>query len=277
MTITVHNITIDGSRVPEGAPRWDPARYEHAVRRNLIYVFNSPVGHAIIPQIRRQLTIIPDATFAPDRAYSTPADPRAAAVRGATRYQCSAPLGGDASQVGAPMPHAARGTGVGSDVTIEYTPGDCTHDPSDRYAGFIRMMPPRHLDAPGAFSDEVLCHELAHAIRSMRGVQDCSAVGHRYGTFDEFCAVEVANVYASCRHRWVRGAYVGGARPERVALLDPFGTPNARQRTEAEWIERMRRQQPDFCHALGRIPRERASYNPFRRDRLPYVRYHNVW
>ena len=43
MTITARNITIDGSRTPTGAPRWDPDRYERVVRRLLIHVFNSPV------------------------------------------------------------------------------------------------------------------------------------------------------------------------------------------------------------------------------------------
>lgn len=44
VTITVHTITIDGSVGPAGVAQWDPDRYERAVRRNLVYIFRTPVG-----------------------------------------------------------------------------------------------------------------------------------------------------------------------------------------------------------------------------------------
>jgi hypothetical protein len=271
LTIQVHNITIDGSSAPEGAPRWDPAQYERVVRRNLIHVFNSPVGHCIIPQITRQLRIIPHPTFAPDGADAFPDDWAAARLRGATVFQCGMPAEPGQPAMGEPLPDAAPGTGVGSASTIRFTPADW-YDPSRRYGGFISLLPSRREGAPGTYSDEVLCHELVHSIRQMRGVMQCVGRGDIYATHEEFCAVEVANVYASCRGRPIAGDYWHST--VREGLVSPFGEQTARQRDEDRWIERMRTEQPGFVYALSRISRESASYNPFR-PRSPYVRYVN--
>ena len=271
MTITVHTITIDGSVGPAGVAQWDPDRYERAVRRNLVYIFRTPVGRVLIPQLlRRPLTIVPHPPLALDGAHARPRDAAAAQLRGATVYQCSPPTVAGRPAMGQPVPNQPRSTGVGSAVQLRYTPADW-HDPSPSVYGVFTMMPTRRRAAPGALSDEVLVHELTHAIRCMRGVAQCMGVGYDYATFEEFCAVQVANVYASCRRRPVRHSYVH--RDQRVALLDPFGTPTAQQRDEEAWIDRMRREQPGFCHALGNLSRGDAPYNPFRRPRSRDVRY----
>lgn len=125
---------------------------------------------------------------------------------------------------------------------------------------------------PARTPTKVLCHELVHSIRQMRGVMQCVGRGDIYATHEEFCAVEVANVYASCRGRPIAGDYWHST--VREGLVSPFGEQTARQRDEDRWIERMRTEQPGFVYALSRISRESASYNPFR-PRSPYVRYVN--
>lgn len=273
MTISVHNITIDGTippwNLPPGGSPWDAAAYEEDVRRNLIYVFTTPVGGAIIPQITRELRIVPFPWWhgylgSERRADATPDSWNASLLRGATAYQCS---GGE--EPGTASPDLPTGTGVGSSSRIRYTPTDW-YDPSRRMSGFVRVLPSPALGTPGTHSDEVLCHELAHAIRHMRGVSQCIPAGHGYTTFEEFCATQVANVYASCRVRPPRASYQEDW--SREMMPDPFGIPTTAQRDERRWIERMRDQQPGFCYALSLIPASIALYNPFR-EPPPNIRY----
>jgi hypothetical protein len=60
---------------------------------------------------------------------------------------------------------------------------------------------------PGSASDEVLCHELVHALYQLRGLQRCRAATGPSQGFDieeDILAVAIANVYSSETGRKLR-------------------------------------------------------------------------
>ena len=88
----------------------------------------------------------------------------------------------------------ARGSGVGSGSTIFFTPG----------VGFSHEFTFIPTYGPGVQADEVLFHELVHALRSGHGMLDCGAARDRYDTVDDFVAILFTNIYSSERNRPLR-------------------------------------------------------------------------
>jgi hypothetical protein len=137
-----------------------------------------------------------------------------------------------------------RGTGLGSDVTIFYTPimwatsaSSCTAD-----------VP----CGPGSARDEVLLHEIFHGLRIMLGLQLCVKMGDHYTTEEEFYAILVTNIYSSELDRELRGNH-----EEFTKLSKPGGFPGQyRQR-----IAVLKSQQPDLAAALSKI-KPKNGFNP---------------
>ena len=88
----------------------------------------------------------------------------------------------------------ARGSGEGSGSTIFFTPG----------VGFTHEFAFIPTYGPGVQADEVLLHELVHAIRSGHGMLDCGAARDSYDTVDDFVAILFTNIYSSERNRPLR-------------------------------------------------------------------------
>jgi hypothetical protein len=81
------------------------------------------------------------------------------------------------------------GEGGGSGSTISFTP-----DVTDRIHG------------PGHEPDEILLHELVHALRALLGQKRCEAVGDRFDNIEEFGAILITNIYRSeCGRSGLRG------------------------------------------------------------------------
>ena len=72
------------------------------------------------------------------------------------------------------------GTGHGATSTIHFSPD---------------MWPGTDKDHPGYLPDEVLCHEMVHSSRIMRGVADSKPVNAAYDDQEEYIAIVVANMY----------------------------------------------------------------------------------
>ena len=53
----------------------------------------------------------------------------------------------------------------------------------------------------GARQDEILFHEMAHSIRQMAGVMNCSDAPPGFDTKDEYWSVMTSNIYASAGNR----------------------------------------------------------------------------
>ncbi|MEL0585129.1 MAG: hypothetical protein AAES65_09675 [Candidatus Thiodiazotropha sp. (ex. Lucinoma kazani)] len=119
-------------------------------------------------------------------------------------------------------------------------------------------------DVPQGTADEVLLHELAHALRQINGVVRWArdTTGARvplrmasFGSVDEFFAAMVASVHSSELRRPVLGNHgVWELRNPDVLLQRPYST-----RLRDFW-ERM----PVIAAEIGAIPANVAAFNPFR-------------
>jgi hypothetical protein len=151
-----------------------------------------------------------------------------------------------------------RGTGAGADAIIEFTT-----------PGLMRVLiddlaVKKKWSAGGdrhslAFADEILVHELVHAIRITAGFSVDRRVPRqpRYGTMEEFFAIVVANVYRSeCGRGGVRNANHGEWETMQISgeyfLKWHFNRAHLRQ---------FRRDHPNLAAELHEID---TYFNPFR-------------
>lgn len=241
------NIRVDASLTLDGeATNWDPAtfpRYEEAVRRVLNFAFSTHTGRAVRDAITRPLTICPwphETTCNADARARVDQD---AARRGHRMFWCGDVPSTPIVETGADR--GGTGTGAGTNAFVRFTPrmfgggGACTVQASQ----------------PGGRADEVLLHELVHAIRAIHATRDCSGLSAGYETFDEFAAVLITNMHASELHRPLRRNHQGFTHviaPERY-----YNNPQ-----HSAWTYRLCRQMPALTRRLSRIPYDVCRFNP---------------
>ena len=86
------------------------------------------------------------------------------------------------------------GSGSGSNVCVYFTSQDHL----------------KELTSPGGRPDEVLLHELVHALRMAQGRSLCLFMPDNYDTIEEFYAILIANIYRSeCGYRTLRASHFG--------------------------------------------------------------------
>lgn len=145
----------------------------------------------------------------------------------------------------------------GSTVPGRTSAGTNTHV---RFSADRSAMPP---SAPQGSADEVLVHELGHALRQISGAEQYERVGGglallrmaSYGNTEEFFAAMVASVHSSELGR------APLANHGRMALRDPGLLQRPPFSTR---LRQARARMPGFCAQLAAIPPEMAAFNPFR-------------
>ncbi len=139
-----------------------------------------------------------------------------------------------------------RGTGRGSDAIIEFDPDDSSRDCDHT--------------RPVADYDDILMHELVHALRDAQGlVNYIPTADHGYGNAEEYLAVVVTNVYASAK---------GGDR----FRADHTGHHLLRRslRTSAGFLHDihnfrlLRKYRRDWLDTFAQLARVKTDFNPFR-------------
>jgi hypothetical protein len=120
--------------------------------------------------------------------------------------------------------------------------------------------------APGVLKDEILLHEMVHALRRMRNTVD----NHkpldqpRYDTVEEFMAIVVSNVYRSEMNRpGLRADHHGftalpPAQENAQAFLD---APGKGADSNKSRMQEFKKDNPDFFNDLKKSP---AKFNPFK-------------
>jgi len=122
----------------------------------------------------------------------------------------------------------------------------------------------------GAADDEILMHEMVHAVRQLRGLMHCAPMYGDYDTQEEFFALVVANIYIACKT----------PAPGDTSLLRSnhhgFGpiTGSAAgwldsHRRNRVYLGQMRREMSDFWGNLSRIPVGQCWFNPVRQVEFP--------
>lgn len=150
------------------------------------------------------------------------------------------------------VPDALRiGTGRGAETVVEFHP-----------AGFLEAARRRSAKSAGQTPDVVLLHELTHAMRGARGLQNNRSM---YGdlsmsNYEEFCALLVENVYRSERKQKLRLSH--GSRPATDAQADSDFEFYKRYAPD---IDHWHDVQGDFFRAMAGVP---STFNPFRAAQL---------
>jgi hypothetical protein len=250
-----------------GGP-WD---YNQQVFAVFTSIAMNPAGMQIVALIRAAK---PDLTFVPydDRdcdARTHPENPADAAPKGvSSKWPAKMDNGeyqGARWFAGHPDDPATRkvderetavrgtGTGVGSAVTLKYTPsiyGQSWCYPEGTY---------------GSKSDEVLFHEMVHALRYMQGKYNQIPTGdpfHGYKDEEEFLAITATNVYMSAKgvdNDGLRGGHDG-----HYALQPPLNTSAGflADPTNRKLMNIYRLLWADAFFGLAGV--SQAQFNPFR-------------
>jgi Effector protein len=216
-------------------------------------------GNALFDELRvtgKRLRILPNWRWLEGRnAYATPdafilAEPGGSDLRTSQAATAKgAPMPGDG---GGPIRDAAGnlvlGTGGGSNSLIWYTPGMF----SDK----------RRPSGPGYQPDEVLFHELVHASRQMRGVQDHMPVNKGYDNLEEYHAEVLTNIYLSDKGQTVFSGNHGGSVILKGADADNFlhNSQNVDVRPTM-LIQNLKDYQLSYYQALVKLPDWRPKYN----------------
>lgn len=240
-----HNITIDG----RGVSPFDyanPELYEVNVAFTLGLLPLTWTGSAVLYTIchgcrRRALHIRPFNDRNQENAFSQADDARHSTLRGAYEGQDK-------------QHHPVYGLGGGSNATLHYSP-------TTWYRYHYRH---RGHDA-GATADDVLLHEMTHAMRQMSGLMDKTPLGHNYDNEEEFYAILVANIYAS---EWGRNNdlrlshhshdHLGHDQDASAKFLPKRDMHDYRYRLIRKLVD----EEPQLCHRIAMAP---AKFNPIRR------------
>jgi hypothetical protein len=227
---------------------WSLPHYQDAVVAQLQALWNTRTGRIILDAITRRLLIVPwqdpshdDAAARPvsEQGFlgfvptTLPRDRRNAAMYGEW-------VDPNRSEVGV-------GTGRGSAVVIEYTPGM-----------WAPGSPIATQFATPTRAQQVLLHELVHAIRMMRGLLDRRTAQNRlagYDDRDEFHAILITNIHC-CQmgiHPLRRNHH--GYQP----LLNPAAFYH--QPHNKLMVMDLCREMPDITRALASIV---CTFNPIR-------------
>ena len=99
---------------------------------------------------------------------------------------------------------AGRQHGTGKGLPVSWKPSKRSIDPSDLGRGdgtdavinfSPEIWPGANKNKPGNNPDEVLYHEMVHASRILRGVQDRKPINGAYDDKDEYIAIVITNIY----------------------------------------------------------------------------------
>jgi hypothetical protein len=173
-----------------------------------------------------------------------------------------------------PILQAVNGASLrGNKVTIKPTgPGDekLAGFPDSSNAGWdgfgnLTFIPQDHDNPDRSLSfdlaDEVLLHELVHAMRTFRGVTDLKTLpankNQDYDNIDEFCAVVITNIYRSENRR---PRLLKDHHAPSVELPQPYNDP---RQFASLWRDPLRVIQRQLGSVFASIATVRCPFNPF--------------
>ncbi len=142
------------------------------------------------------------------------------------------------------------GTGSGASSTIRFTPGTWTRGDKLQQREFST-------DAPGARPEEVLVHELVHAMRHTVGEWDRTSLHDGFDRVDEFQAIMVCNIFCSERTRPLRRNHSSHEAMQREFAADPFRFYAWYNRHISKFVS----DHPTLSSQLNRV---RCPWNPIR-------------
>lgn len=248
------NITVDGASLPRGRRRGYEAAVVQELTALMVFRTGAALVHELWGQAPRRVRITP-WPLRELNADAAPADNEAAMAPGAVPHDAR----------GRAHPEWGRGTGRGSSATLRYSPDRFRTDTRLHALENARSPVPLltlwkelggvHPSAPGSDREEILLHELVHALGFLCG-RDTGSVpmGSGWDNEDEFRAILVADILASERGRPLRHLHAWG-----VLLAHP----ETWERNPAlpGYLSRFTQALPGLAARLGDID---TDFNPFR-------------
>ena len=209
--------------------------YRNEVLKQLGVVGGRRTGKALLAEISgvgsKTVTIVPTFDDDPFNA-DTHADDNIAATRLGFRVR---------DQDGLSFPGDLRGAGGGTASTVHYTP----------------VPKGTASSGPGSLSDEILLHELVHAGRQVKGIQNFEAIHNGAQNEEEYLAIIVTNVYLSEKKQ---SQFRGPNHKSFDVLPQPqrfLDGPRERQ-----LMEKLRSGQGSLWAALVDIDTSEAAFDP---------------
>lgn len=227
-----YSITIDSSAIDSKTDPSAARAYEAGVRRNLSKILHTASGRILLNSIRY------DAAHFRSGVKIVPYD--------GSQGPCNSDV---ETEVNAGIMSA----------TVLFSPG--TWDRSGPCGRILRDNTRNRATLP----DEVLFHELVHALRTLAQISQMPTLAgglYRYDDFDEFCAVLATNIHISDRTNRAKtglSADHHSGRPLETQLARSFEFFQS-SLTTFEWVARFCRENPGFTKALAGV---RADFNPF--------------
>jgi hypothetical protein len=265
-----HNVFINGAGKSDYST---PQVYEHQVKIQLDRMHRSRTGRALLTEIRKRtgthsLTIVPYNNHKEDNAYASATDYQHATIKGGLeRYNGDVKnspydkkAGHNVDETGLAIlgadGKAITGLGGGSNSNVTYSPSTWyKHIHKDK----------GHKSSSGAQPDEILLHEMVHAVRQMRGIAESLYVGSNYDTEEEFFAILIANIYASELNRKVdiRSDHHGFKTLSHAQdTSEKFLPKKDPHDYHYQLVGKLTREEKCLCHALAHI---HTAFNPIRR------------
>lgn len=245
-------ITISGEA--GGSDRMEQYIYEQAVNRVLNTIAKTRVGKTMFDEINLRshaITIIPTRVTETRDAGTSPVLPPGNPIAIAARSPKEQPvLVRDLSTLGVckdvPLTHnnkIVRGTGAGTDESIEFTP--------------------RHWIGMGnkATADCVLVHELTHALRANMGLIQGKQTCNDYLNEEEFFAILIENLYRSELNKNGESLILRWHHHGAVEMPPKLADPAFFFQFHKEKIVRMQHEMPHFVTTLMDI--RDIAFNPF--------------
>jgi hypothetical protein len=223
--------------------------FEKKVGALLYGIWKSYTGYWVILEINlardKQVQITPPE-FAPDEIKQNTSGGDTNAKTGPKRGNYI-----DTAKAGTPGTTCSEekkmvpGTGEGADTVIAFKP-EAWGAPG--VAGH---------EGPGSAADEILIHEIFHAVRDVRGITNrCYGSPNGWGDYEEFLAVTVCDVFSSETNRPLR-AYHTNFQP----LPADQATSAAFLAKYRKYLDPVRSDHPHLFTALQKAPG--ISFNPF--------------
>lgn len=261
-------ITIDGSKTvindrgkqafrPTGLSDIDQANYEQQVHDIIAAFSKTSTGSCLLAQLAGSITVHPqsrDMLYAGSMPLNWVNATAKGILPGITEYNVSTDT--FATQQMA----RSVGTGKGSDSMVFFTPSIYTVD-----------------HGPGSLGDEVLLHEMVHALRETMGMHHGILTVHNpvdkcYDNDEEFYAILVANIYMSektkncqrlcANHHPLRvGSKVEMSNLLFTGRVDDFADPKIFYREYRDDLRDFCKEMSSFTLSLADVS---APFNPLR-------------
>ena len=248
-------------------------RYEKAVHELLRDINRTGTGKAVFEEIRRQQTPFCDITIKPwfidpdmekkieAAKASLKKDPGSADLKSQISQREKEALADAPNAFATPMGRAPGRRQFGREgrrekALVRFTPANWTHNPINATLGIgVSFV------GPGSKPDEMLLHELVHALRIIAGRLNSKRkvpFQKQYDNMEEFLAILIANIY---RSEYSSRKHIRAGHDKYFWFTDADAEAFLHKGMNRMHVRHLRLQHPQLFNTLNDV---NAPFNPLR-------------